>query len=106
MASSYVRHDYDEGRENGRREARDDEVEEDGNESPDHRGEDPNSPGRETGQKMAEYEDLEAEILKWCRENNCPWEDKDFPAGRTSLVLVSPSRWLQSLMIFVLIIGC
>jgi len=34
---------------------------------------------------MRSYEQIEAEILNYCEENKCLWEDKDFPPNDNSL---------------------
>jgi len=49
-------------------------------------------PMEETGEEneaMRRYEEQEAEILQYCEENNCLWEDKDFPPINSSIYTVN-----------------
>ena len=38
--------------------------------------------------KMRQYEEMEAEIIRFCKENNCLWEDKEFLPGSSCLYKV------------------
>jgi hypothetical protein len=42
----------------------------------------------EMEQSLAKYEEMEEEILRFCNENNCLWEDKDFPPIMQSIYTV------------------
>ncbi len=54
--------------------------------SPIQRHEDPGI--EEEDEAMRHYEEQEAEILQYCEENNCLWEDKDFPPITNSIYTV------------------
>jgi len=43
----------------------------------------------EENEALRMYEEQEAEILQYCEENNCLWEDKDFPPVTNSIYTVS-----------------
>lgn len=60
-------------------------------------GNDDGSPGVRRGdmneeeemeQSLARYEEMEEEILRFCNDNNCLWEDKDFPPIMQSIYTV------------------
>lgn len=69
--------------------------------SPD-KGDDSHHMERDQGQNMVEYEELEAEILRTCKETGTLWEDKDFPASQTSLYNVrTSSAILVNVILFI-----
>jgi len=43
----------------------------------------------EENEALRRYEEQEAEILQYCEENNCLWEDKDFPPMTSSIYTVN-----------------
>lgn len=55
--------------------------------SPMHR---PIEESGEENEAMRRYEEQEIEILQYCEENNCLWEDKDFPPINSSIYTVIP----------------
>lgn len=100
FTNSYVKSELDDGInnqsevENGKRVEEGDMEDGDGF-SPEKGDDSQNDMDRDhEARNMVEYEELEADIVKWCKENNSLWEDKDFSAGPTSLYNVNCASWI------------
>ena len=43
---------------------------------------------KEDDELLRKYEEMEADILQYCEEHNCLWEDKEFPPVTVSIYTV------------------